>query len=176
MTTNWFKKVKSTLPEPSKIATLWSESDYYVASHIISSKPNLNHVPVLQSQMVSRMEPFSLCSLGAIQLGLERSEISQPCCSTGGGGVSSKMRFDNAVAVGASFLYVDGTNRKRISRSLLIVPFHSLDNVVRDYDEERYFVMLDPFLQKFDRICRLHSSLLCAETDLATALERRSIP
>ena len=50
MTTHWFQKVLSALPEPVKIATLWTECDFYGASKLISDKLKLDHVPEARSR------------------------------------------------------------------------------------------------------------------------------
>ena len=176
ITAGWFEKVKSTLPEPTKIDTLWTECDYYGASHIISGKLKLGHVPVSKARWAHGWEHLPCEHQERYNWGWNGQRFRNLVHREEEARFLRRCGFDDAMPVGAPFLYTDWINRRKIAGSLLIVPFHSLENLVRDYDEESYFLMLDPFLRKFDHVAAcIHPS--CAHKGFwLRSLQRRSIP
>lgn len=68
---------------------------------------------------------------------------------------------ENVHAVGAPFVYCDEINVKRLDRSLLVMPFHSLESLRPRYEEEKYFQALDSVLSRFDVVAAcVHPSCL----------------
>ena len=173
---NWFQKVSSSLPEPLRTATLLSECDYYGASRLVSEKLKLDHVPASRAMWshgwhyfpCEHHEVYKWAWHGQdLRLLVHREEEEHFLRGCG---------FE-AIAVGAPFLYVDPIRRKKIPESLLIVPFHTVDYYPEhDYDEEGYFLTLDPFLRKFEHVAAcIHPS--CARKGIwLRPLQRRSIP
>jgi hypothetical protein len=153
-----------------------SECDYYGASGLISQKLKLDHVPASHAMWAhgwkhypcKHLEVYKWAWHGQdLRLLVHRMDEEQFLRGCG---------FD-AIAVGAPYLYVDPMCRKKLPRSLLIVPYHTLDNSPRDdYDEEAYFSAIEPFLRKFDHVAAcIHPS--CARQGIwLRGLQRRSIP
>jgi hypothetical protein len=87
--------------------------------------------------------------------------------------------FGDAIAVGAPFLYSGPMSLKKTPGSLLIVPFHTLDQCnydYSDYDEESYFTTLDPFLRKFEYVAACIHPSCARKGNWLRPLQRRSIP
>lgn len=82
----------------------------------------------------------------------------------------------NVHAVGAPFLYCPKVHVDRLPRSLLVMPFHSLDYVQPRYKEERYFEALDAVIDEFDVVAAcVHPS--CVRTGRwIEGFEKRGIP
>jgi hypothetical protein len=172
----WFQKVQSALPEPVKMATLRTECDFYGASKLISDKLKLNHVPIAQCMWSHGWQFFPCKYQESYNWAWKGQGFRNLVHRKDEEHFLRQHGFPDAVAVGAPFLYVDSTVKKKIPSSLLIVPFHSLDYTDRDYDDENYFLALDPFLQKFEHVAAcIHPS--CARKGFwLRALQRRTIP
>jgi hypothetical protein len=79
----------------------------------------------------------------------------------------------NVHAVGAPILYCSSPTNTKLSNSLLIMPFHSLDYVQFSYNEAEYFHDLDNILCEFDTVAAcVHPSCLASGRWVAGFEER----
>jgi len=82
----------------------------------------------------------------------------------------------NSRAIGAPILYCNDRKVVRISNSLLIMPFHSLDYVKIKYVEAEYFKCLDSVISAFDVVAAcIHPSCLSSGRWISE-LKKREIP
>jgi hypothetical protein len=86
------------------------------------------------------------------------------------------LGISNVHVVGAPFIYCPDRVVQRLPKSLLIMPFHSLDYVKQKYLEDEYFEALAPEIEKFDVVAAcVHPSCIRSRRWIE-GLQKRSIP
>ncbi len=172
----WFAEILRSLP-PVSPQEPRNEADFYGATDLIAAALGLSAAPTPQAVWTHGwhynppqfVETFLWQGPGPGRAVLTHREND-----------AAFLRANQAplsVAVGAPFLYVPAAfDGPRLPDSLLIMPFHSLDETRHIPDEQAYFEAIDPHLARFAHVAAcIHPS--CVKKNLwIGGLAARGIP
>lgn len=174
---DWFSRVLAALPERD-VRPLRGEADYYGASDAIAQALNLPETPAPGAPWSHgwRYNPlkFAASYTWSVPGDWERTPFlvhrEDEAAFLRAAGVA------RAVAVGAPFLHLPAASVERVPDSLLIVPYHTLDDTRQRWEDAEYWRQLDPLLGRFRHVAAcIHPS--CLKKGLwLESLRARGIP
>lgn len=171
----WFEEINRALPE-IRVEDYRNESDFYGASEEIAKSLGLPRAPLAWATWAHGwrffeprfVEHYTWNHAPERPLILVLRDDEKELLQENG--------YPSTFSVGAPFLYATPMPMRRLEKSLLIMPVHSLDYAHSKVDYAAYFQAIDPHLSSFDHVAAcIHPSCLRRGAWIEE-IDRRGIP